>query len=82
MVKRNKVSKQKIKYHIKHKSKLVLLLIIKIFLVFLTSILILGGAYLLLNDVLNLTLVFVISFAIASIVYLFLIIKVLKLFKF
>ena len=82
MSKKNKILKQKIKHHIKHKSKLFLLLIIKIFLVFLISIFVLWAVYSLLNNFLNIIFVFVVSFAIASFVYLFLIIKILKLFRF
>ncbi len=74
--------KKTIKYHIRHKSKLIFLLIVKILLVFLVSILVLGGVYALLKGVLGIVFVFIISFAIASFVYVFLIVKVLKLFRF
>lgn len=79
---KNKTPKKSIKHHIKHKSRLILFLIIKVFLIFVISIFILGGVYSLLNKSLNIVFVFIISFAIASFVYLFLIIKILKLFKF
>ena len=82
MAKRGKSSQEKIKYHVRHKSKLILLLIVKSFLVFLISIFVLGGIYSVLKDVLDIIFVFIISFVIASVVYLFLIIKVLGLFKF
>ena len=45
MTKKNKTSKQKIEYHIEHKSKLLLLLIVKILLVFIISVFVLGGIY-------------------------------------
>ncbi len=82
MRKKNKLSKKNIKYHIEHKSRLILLLIVKILFVFLISILVFGGIYFLFKDILGIIPVFIISFGIASIIYLFLIIKVLKLFKF
>jgi len=81
MAKKKKTPREKIKYHIKHKSKLLLLLIVKILLV-LISIFVLWVVYSLLKNFLGIVPVLIISFAIASLVYLFLIIKVLNLFKF
>lgn len=80
--KKKKIPKRDVKYHIRHKSRLISLLIVKILLVFLVSLLALGGVYALLKNVLNIIFVFIISFVVASVVYLFLIIKVLKLFRF
>lgn len=77
----NKNFKRGIRYHIKHKSKLTSLLIIKILLAFLS--LGLGiVAYSFINGIFGQIISWVISFAIASVLYLFLVIKVLDLLKF
>ena len=73
--------KQGLGYHIKHKSRLTSLLIIKILLVFLClglGIII----YYFINDIFGQIISGVIGFAAASALYLFLVIKVLNALKF
>ena len=73
--------RKSIRHHIKHKSKLTLLLIVKIFLAFLS--LIVGRAIVLFfEDFFGLFLALVVGFALMFILYLFLITKILPLFKF
>lgn len=89
MKKRKKVSLSKksnpkesrLKYHIKHKSKLTSLLLIKILLVFFSfgvGVLV----YLFIRGVMGPILSAILSFAIACVLYLSLIVKVLKILKF
>jgi hypothetical protein len=74
-------SERGIKYHIKHKSKLTSLLIIKILLMFFSfGIGVLIFSFI--NGALGQILSAILSFAIACLLYLFLIIKVLNLMKF
>ncbi len=89
MKKRKKVNRSKkgnlkesrLKYHLKHKSKLTSLLIIKVLLVLFSF-----GAgvlvYLFINNVMMPVLSAILAFAIACVLYLSLIVKVLKILKF
>ncbi|MEM3091418.1 MAG: hypothetical protein QXX55_01920 [Candidatus Pacearchaeota archaeon] len=74
--------KKNFTYHLKHKSKLTILFIVKILLVFLVSLLVFKIFYNYFLLTFGLLVSWIISFVIAATLYLILIIKVLEFFKF
>lgn len=80
--KKREERKIKIKRHIKHKTKLTSLFALKIIIAFGLSVIVFRTFFSFFTNFLGIIIAGILSFLIASVVYLFLIIKVLKIMKF